>query len=422
MHLSHTKTPLFYSRAYSKDGSYLLVRTSEFVRNSFEGGLKLRQLRILVFSAAFGNGHLRAAEAVIEGLCIKEPSAIVTHLDFGDFLSKRFNRMVKKLYFELIKHSPKLWGKFYYKTSKLDHKSRIQRFLNQLGRCDFLKYIQEFNPDLIVCTYPTVSSILAQLRLEHILQVPVITVITDYTVHSHWVHPGVDRYMVACEEVKEMLVTGGIPVQRIHVTGIPISPKFEKKIDRELILSKLGIRPSLPTFLVMGAYGNLESTKRICKKLADSVVPIQSIIVCGNNERLFHSLHEVATNSRNPLIRLGYVDNMEELMSVTDLIITKAGGLTVTEALTMHLPLVIYKPIPGQEEENATFVQGIGAGQVADTEEELERMIFRFLTYPKEIEKMRENASVALLGHSAEKAVNNMLDLLFNSKSKQRIG
>lgn len=382
----------------------------------------LKQLRILVFSAAFGNGHLRAAEAVIEGLRIKEPSAIVTHIDFGDFLSKRFNSMVKKLYFELIKHSPKLWGKFYYKTSKLDPNSRIQRFLSQLGRSDFLKYIEEYDPDLIVCTYPTVSSILAQLRLEHILQVPVTTVITDYTVHSHWVHSGVDRYMVACEEVKEMLVTWGILEQRIRVTGIPISPKFEKKIDRGLICSKLGIKRDQPVFLVMGAYGSSESTKRICRELADSVVPVQLIVVCGNNKKLYHSLQEIVTDARNPLVRLRYVNNMEELMSVADLIITKAGGLTVTEALTIHLPLVIYKPIPGQEEENAIFVQRVGAGQVAGTEEELEGLLNRYLSYPKEIEKMREKASLALIRRSAEQTVNNMLELIMSPKSRQRIG
>lgn len=381
----------------------------------------MKQLRILVFSAAFGNGHLRAAEAIIEELRIKEPTAIVTHLDFGDFLSKRFNSMVKKLYFELIKHSPKLWGKFYYKTSKLDPQSRIQRFLTQLGRSEFIKYIQEFEPDLIVCTYPTVSSILAQLRMEHILQVPVITVITDYTVHSHWVHPGVDRYMVACKEVKEMLVTSGILEQRINITGIPISPKFEKRIDRELIASKLGLKPNLPTFLVMGGYGSLGSTKKICKEITDSAVPVQGIVVCGNNKKLYHSLQAVGTSARNPLVRLGYVNNMEELMSAADLIITKSGGLTVTEALTMHLPLVIFKPIPGQEEENAIFVQRVGAGEVACTEEELEGLLNRYLNYPKEIEKMRKKAALALLGHSAEQTVNNMFELIMNP-SRQRTG
>ncbi|EHQ90342.1 MGDG synthase family glycosyltransferase [Desulfosporosinus youngiae] len=382
----------------------------------------MKHLRILVFSAAFGNGHFRAAEAVIEEIRIKEPSAIVTHIDFGDFLSKRFNSVIKKLYFELIKHSPKLWGKLYKQTSKLSPKSKIQRFLNLLGRSDFLKYIQEFDPDLIVCTYPTVSSILAQLRLEHILQVPVVTVITDYTVHGHWIHPGVDGYMVACEEVKEMLVTAGILEQRIHVTGIPISPKFEKKKDREEIISALGLKPGLPTFLVMGSYGNWESTRKICTTLADSGPPVQSIIVCGNNKKLYHSLQDLVASALNPLIILGYVDNMEELMSAADLIITKSGGLTVTEALTMDLPLVIYKPIPGQEEENANFVQRIGAGQAAGSDKELEGLLKCFISHPEELEKMREKARSALMGHSAEQTVNQMLQLVANSSKTQRTG
>lgn len=383
----------------------------------------MKQLRILVFSAGFGNGHLRAAEAVIEGIRIKEPYAEITHLDFGDLLSKRFNTMAKNVYIEMIKHTPKLWGKFYYKTDKLQPESMIQRFLKQLGRSDFLKYIQAFAPDLIVCTYPTVSSILAQLRLEQILQVPVITVITDYTVHSHWVHPGVDRYMVACEEVKESLVSWGIKAQCILVTGIPVSPKFEVEMDRGHIISKLGLNPDFPTFLVMGGgFGGVKSAKRICKTLADSLVPVQSIIVCGKNIKLYHSLGEVIEQSLNPMVRLGYVHNVEELMSVSNLIITKAGGLTVTEALTKHLPLVIYKAIPGQEEENAHFVQRIGAGHVADTEEELGWLLSRFLSNPKEMEKIREKASVALPGHSTERVVENMLQLTMDLRNEQKIG
>lgn len=383
----------------------------------------MKQLRILVFSAGFGNGHFRAAEAVIEGIQRKEPLAKIIHLDFGDFLSKRFNTMAKSLYMEMIKHTPKLWGKLYYQTDKLHPESRIQRFLTQLGRRDFLKYIQSFAPDLIVCTYPTVSSILAQLRFEQILQVPVITVITDYTVHSHWVHPGVDRYMVACEEVKERLVSWGIKASAIFVTGIPISPRFEVDKDRKQIMCKLGLNPNLPIFLVMGGvYGDLKSAKRVCRTLANSLVPVQSIIVCGNNKKLFHSLGTIIEHSVNPMVRLGYANNVEELMSVADLIITKAGGLTVSEALTKRLPLVIYQAIPGQEEENAHFVQRLGAGQVAGTEEELIGMLKHLLNNPEEIETMRGNAALALPGHSTERAVKTMLQLTMNYKNEQRIG
>lgn len=383
----------------------------------------MKQLKVLVFSATFGNGHMRAAEAVIEGILVKYPSAKIIHLDFGDFLNQRINTIIKNIYGEVIKYIPKLWGRLYYKTAKVQPRSKSQHFLTQLGRSEFLKYIQVFEPDFIVCTYPTVSSILAQLRLEQILTVPVITVITDYTVHSHWVHPGVDGYIVACTEVKESLESWEIQAQRIHVTGIPVSPKFEREMDRVQISTKLGLQTDLPTFLVMGgSYGVLKSAKRICKKLADSLVPVQAIIVCGKNEKLFRSLEEVIAQGRNPMIRFKFVDNVEELMSVSDLIITKAGGLTVSEALTKHLPLVIYKPIPGQEEENAHFVQRIGAGCVAGNEEELEQLLNRFLKHPEDIEEMRRKAAVALAGHSTERAVEDMVRLVSHMRREQRIG
>ena len=122
------------------------------------------------------------------------------------------------------------------------------------------------------------------------------------------------------------------------------------------------------------------------------------------------------------MVRLGYVHNMEELMSVSDLIITKAGGLTVSEALTKQLPLVIFQSIPGQEEENAHFVQRIGAGHVAGTDEALVLLLKRFLSNPMEIEKMREKAATALPDHYTERAVENMLQLTMNSKNEQKIG
>lgn len=376
----------------------------------------MEQLRVLVFSAAFGNGHLRAAEAVIEGILIKHPSAKIIHLDYGDFINQRINSIIKETYSEIIKYIPKLWGKIYHETAKVQPRSKSQHFQNILGRNKFLKYMQAFKPDFIVCTYPTVSSVLAQLRFEQRLKALVITVITDYTVHSHWVHQGVDSYIVACLEVKERLVSWGIKAQRIYVTGIPVSLKFEREMDRGQIITKLGLKSNLPTFLVMGgSYGVLKSAKRICRKLADSPVPVQVIIVCGKNYKLYRSLEEVIAQGRNLLIRYEFVDNVEELMTASDLIITKAGGLTVSEALTKHLPLVIYKPIPGQEEENAHFVQRIGAGCVAGNEEELKQLLNRFLRHPEEIEKMREKAALALPGHSTERAVENMLTVLKSS-------
>lgn len=370
-------------------------------------------LRVIVFSATFGAGHVRAAEALIEAIRMKKPSAEITHVDSVAFLSKTLNKVIKSTYIELIKHTPRLWGKFYYRTSKIPSDSVLQRFLNVLGRHEFFNYIEELRPDVIICTYPTIAGVLAQLRLQGLLHIPIVTVVTDYAVHSQWIHPGVDLYIVGNKDVYEGLVDRRINPQRIKITGIPVSPRFEHPLNRQEILKRYNLRSDQPIFMIMGgAYGVLDGARKVCRILADSEVPVQSLIVCGRDEKLYKSLDGIVAEAKNPILRFGYVRNVEELMTVSDVIITKAGGLTVSEALTKHLPLLIYKPIPGQEEENAHFVQRMGAGRVVNTEEELEETLKHLLKTPEEIKQMCTSASRALPGNAAEKATNYIFELI----------
>lgn len=370
-------------------------------------------LRFVVFSATFGAGHVRAAEALIEAIRMKAPSAEITHVDSVAFLSKTLNKVIKSTYIELIKHTPRLWGKFYYRTSKITPDSVLQRFLNVIGRREFLNYIEELRPNAIICTYPTIAGVLAQLRLRGVLHIPVAVVVTDYAVHSQWIHPGVDLYFVGNEDVFKGLVTRGIDPQRIHITGIPVNPRFEQPLKREEIYERLNLYPDRPVFLIMGgAYGVLGGAKKVCRILADSEIPVQSLVVCGRDEKLYKSLDGIVAEAKNPIQRFGFIRNVEDLMTVSDIIITKAGGLTVSEALTKHLPMLIYKPIPGQEEENAHFIQRIGAGRVVATEEKLEETILGLLIHPWEIEKMRSVAANALPGNAAEKATDYIFELI----------
>lgn len=383
----------------------------------------MKDLRVLLFSATYGAGHVRAAEALIEAFQIKEPSAKIIHLDFGAFLGKTFNAVVKSAYLEMIKYTPRLWGKFYYRTARIPAHSAFQRFLNRLGRSEFLKCINSLQPDLIICTYPTVAGVLAQLRTEQLLTVPLVTVVTDYAVHSQWIHQGVDLYIVGSQDIYQGLTSRGISPYRIKVTGIPVNPKFENQLDRRKISVKLGLYPNLPTILIMGgAYGVLEDAKRLFNIIADTETPVQAIVVCGRDEKLYKSLESVIAKARNPVHRYGFVHNVEDLMTVSDLIITKAGGLTVSEALTKHLPLLIYKPIPGQEEENSIYIQKIGAGRAIDTEKRLEQTVNFFLQHPGEIEKMRRAAALAVPKRSAELAVENILQLVKLFEMTQKTG
>ncbi|MDP4160418.1 MAG: UDP-N-acetylglucosamine--LPS N-acetylglucosamine transferase, partial [Bacillota bacterium] len=240
----------------------------------------MSKLRVLVLSANYGAGHVKAAEAIIEALYAKETDAQIAHVDFSEFLGKPLDSLIKNTYLEMIKHTPKLWGEFYYRTSRIEADSLLQRFLNGLGKREFVKFILSYRPDVIICTYPVIAGVLAQLKLKQIINVPLATVVTDYAVHNQWIHQGVDLYLVGCQEVLKGLVSRGVNPSRIKVTGIPVHPKFSTKLDKQALLNKFGLVSGLPTFLVMGgAYGVLGEVKRICEVLASAPTPVQTLVV-----------------------------------------------------------------------------------------------------------------------------------------------
>lgn len=383
----------------------------------------MNEVRVLVLSASFGNGHIRAAEAVMEAMNHKVPTAIITHIDFGDLLSNPLNSLIKNAYMEMIRYTPKLYGQFYYRTANIEQDSLLQRFLNSVGRREIMKFINSYHPDVIICTYPTIAGVLAQLRLKQILNIPLVTIVTDYTVHTQWVHQGVDLYIVGCQDVCEGLVVRGIERSRIQVSGIPINPKFELELNRLKIINELGLNPNRPTILFMGGVnGVLGEVLRICSFLGNINAPVQILIVCGKDEKMYKSINNVINTVRNPITCFGYVNNIEKLMTAADLIVTKAGGLTVSEALTKGLPLLIYKPIPGQEEENAIYIKQIGSGKICHNFAELESTMDYLLKYSFELEKMSLAAKKFTPRSSAQRAADAILTLQQSFNLNKKIG
>jgi len=376
----------------------------------------MKKPRILVFSASFGAGHTRAAEAVIEAITNKCPNAEISHLDCWAILSRKLTSIAKDFYIGMLKHTPKLWGEVYYGTAKNSPDSIFHRVFDTTGKTKYLSYIKSFNPDLIICTYHTVAGVIAKLRMKNMVNVPLAVVITDYAVHNQWIHDGVDLYIVGSEEIHQDLVMKGFDPTKVRVTGIPVSPRFETNHDRSQIRANLGLSPDLPTCLVMaGAYGVLNELKDLCQFLAHTPIPFQTIVVCGQDANLYRSLDSVVESAVNPIARFGFVSNVEEFMGAADVMITKAGGLTVSEALTKRLPTIIYKPIPGVEQENAAFLQKIGAGRTAYSQAELKQILFELIDQPDELNSMARAAVENFPGRSAEKAIIHMLQLIDTS-------
>ena len=373
----------------------------------------MKPTRVLVFSATFGAGHVKAAEALIETIKNTEPSVEIIHEDSVAMLNRNVNAFLCVLYITLMKRAPKIWGLFYKQTQEIAEDSLFQRFLNTYGRSQFVTYLNLSKPDIIVCTYPTVAGVLAQLRENGELNIPVVAVVTDYTVHSQWIHRGVDVNIVGSAKVYIGFIARGIEPSRIQISGIPVNPRFERNLNKEEILKRLGLVENRLTFLVMcGACGVLDKAKWICKLIANVQSPVQAIIVCGNDQKLFSSLDNVVQEAHNPMVRFNFVNNVDELMTAADIIITKAGGLTVSEALTKHIPMIIFKPLPGQEENNARFVEEIEAGRIAYSDEQFVEIMNELINNPCEINKMSAASSQAFPGHSAEKAVQVILELV----------
>ncbi len=371
----------------------------------------MRPLRILFFSTTFGAGHVKAAEAIIEAIKEIEPSAEIIHEDAIELINRVLNTFIRTSYIRVIKRAPKMWGKFYNKARNWTYDSLFQK-VNNIGQRQLLDYIVDHKPDVIVSTYPTVSGGLANLKIKGQLTIPLVTVITDYTIHGQWIHPGVDLNIVGCKKIYEGLVKWGIDPSRIQVSGIPVNPHFEYKLDKTQIRMKIGLSPDRITFLIMGgAYGVLDKAQALCSDILNIERPIQAIIVCGKDNKLYHSIDEIVTEARNPVVRYGFVDNIDELMTAADVIITKAGGLTVSESLSKHLPMIIYKPIPGQEEDNALYIQEVGAGCIVNNYEEFKSIILELINHPEKIQEMSQNAAKVYQNHSAERAAKAILKI-----------
>lgn len=222
---------------------------------------------------------------------------------------------------------------------------------------------------------------------------PSITVVTDHLVHSQWIHPFTDLYMVGSEFAKDQLLEQGVPEEKIAVTGIPISLKFAQARDREQALLELGLDPYYPLVLIMaGAEGMSPSLPRLCQILFRSSVPLQAAVITGRNKVLKEKLEGLRQKGGWPLYVLGYVDNVEVWMSAARVLVGKAGGLTTAEALASRLPLVIFRPVPGQEEGNVAFLLQEGAAFWAEGPEEAVAQVERILTDPELAQAMEEAA------------------------------
>ncbi|MGO4497361.1 glycosyltransferase [Paenibacillus sp. 2RAB27] len=354
--------------------------------------------KLLILTGSLGDGHNKAAQAILEAVRMYRPDMEVKVVDYLAWTHPYLHGFGKYCYMQWVKSLPSVYGFLYHKTRHDTALSHLFKRMKSFSTERMLDLLEEEAPTEVVCTFPGAAAAMSYLKCNGLTIVPTVTVITDYTDHSYWIHPGTDKYLVGAEHVKQALLRYAIPEQRIVVTGIPLRMPFTQTYNREELRDKYGLHRDMPTVLVMGGgHGLIGKSFKSVLQSDDLKTPVQFVFVCGRNEKLKQHLEEElgGSNTHHHVMVTGFVDHVHELMALSDLIVTKPGGLTVSEALALDLPMMLYKPIPGQEQANAAYLVGIGAAVEVKNAAEMKRQLLEVIANQSVLLKLKKNAQMS---------------------------
>ncbi len=350
--------------------------------------------KILVSFATSGAGHKIAAVAIKDYLEKSHQEDFeITYLDSLDKTNPFFKYTYPNGYEFLAKKLSTVWGFFYWlldiKCLRLFY-FKLRRIVSFLNCRKLQKFIADNDFDVIVTTHFLLVEIISHLKKKNAFKGKLITVVTDFGAHNFWISRRTDKFIVAADITKEDLKSRGVPEDKIEVLGIPIREIFTIKKDKRLLLEKLDLEENVFTVFICGGVFGAGPLKQFVERLSDTKLKLQLLVVCGMNKNLFDELRPVCEKARNTCRVFGYIDNIDELMRVSDVIISKSGGLTSTESMALGLPMIINSPIPGQETRNANFLENHGAAIILNDVKDIENVILELSKDVERVNKMKE--------------------------------
>ena len=320
--------------------------------------------KLLVLSVSAGAGHVRAAEAVVAAAKAAQQPLQATHIDVLSIVSRDFKKLYGEQYIKLVEKLPQLWSFLYSKSDRPSRDSfigKLKRAAEKLNTRKLHSEIERLAPDAILCTHFLPAELLSRQKVKGAKLPPLWVQVTDFDVHALWVHPHVDRYCVANEEVAFRLSDRGVPRENISVTGIPVMPQFSASLDRTTCAREIGIDPGRFTVLMMAGGAGVGGLDELAERLLRLPGDTQFVALAGRNEDLLKRLQALARKHPDHLFPLGFTTTVERVMTAADLVVTKPGGLSVSECLAKQRPMLLVSPIPGQEERNADYLLESGA-------------------------------------------------------------
>ena len=383
--------------------------------------------KVLIMSASTGGGHNRAAKAMkdeIEKKCIDGEHITCEIIDSLKLINTTMDKIISSGYEKSAKYTPKAWGGVYKMSdanivSKHEYKGNL---FNTLLASKLKKLLKERKPDLIIGTHPFPMIALSTLKKKYpyrnafnsFFVPPLISVLTDYTAHSTYIQYEIDYYIAGDEYVKEVLISEGVDGDKIKPYGIPVEKSFLEHREKSVVLEELGLAPDKFTVLLMGGSFGAGNIKDTLKELLEIDRDFQIIVITGRNETLKEKLEkslEKYTIDKNISI-LGFTQDMNDILSAVDIIVSKPGGLTTTECLLKELPMIIPYYIPGQEEENMDFLSNCGAALRTSKKFTISVLLKVLIDNPMRMELLKNNIKSVKKQNTAEDIANLVSNIL----------
>jgi len=391
--------------------------------------------KVLIMSASTGGGHNRAARAIKEELESRTIDNMPIECDIIDSLklvNNTMDKVISRGYEKSALYTPKAYGSV-YRFSETSIASRNEFKTNPLTSLMAMKFkhlLNDSKPDLIIGTHPFPMIALSTLKKNNTLHSlsrsesfhksskvdipPMISVLTDYTTHSTWIQNEIDYYIVGHEYVKELLVYEGVNTEKVKAFGIPVEKSFLSHRDRETVLTELGLSAKKLTVLLMGGSFGAGNIKETLEDLLSIDRDFQILVITGRNEHLKDKLSKMldsTVHSKN-ICLLGYTNKMNDILASIDVLISKPGGLTTTEALLNDVPMIVPYFIPGQEEENLDFLTNCGAALRTTKKYSLPVLLKVLIDDPSRLDSLRKNIKSIRKFDSAVNISNLVIDIL----------
>lgn len=394
-------------------------------------------MRLLILSATTGGGHMRAANALKTYALQKSPDSKVEIIDTIQFVSPLLNKTVTKGYLYLATKTPDVYGAMYRASNKDTPVNTVVEEVNSQFSVRLEPLINEFKPDVIVTTHSFAADMASNLKASGKTNAPIFCIMTDFSVHINYLHPMIDEYIVSNDKMITECIKYGIDRKNVHALGIPVSDTFFKDFNKESLLLSEKLNTEIPTLLIMAGSFGVTDILRIYHNIVKIPLDFQIIVITGKNRKLYEAFdrelyklnlsnYKQRLNKKtfshnkksrpNKNTKLMYFTNeVEKYMAMSDLIITKPGGLTISEAICSGLPMAIFNAIPGQEEDNANFLVSnnmairLGKGkQCTDTIEDLLTNPIKLYNMKMACQSFRKGNSAKLIYELIEDKLNNI--------------